>query len=102
MQGKWSKEQLETLPGWEFIGPGLCDLAAGRTSIGAILVLIGAARLRRQGFEIPTLPGVKLPYEHSLYSMIEDERGAGAHSYYNSLIRRLVSFERALENSRPG
>ena len=91
-------DQLESLPGWELVGPGLRDLRAGRISKEAILVLIASPRLRHQGFEIQIPDGVQKPYEHALYSMLEEERGDGAYSYYNSLLRRLVSFENAIES----
>jgi hypothetical protein len=35
--------------------------------------------------------------EHRLYTLLEDEDPTAAHAAYNALIRRLVSFERALE-----
>jgi len=34
--------------------------------------------------------------EHKLYARLAEEKANGAHSAYNALIRRLVSFERAL------
>jgi hypothetical protein len=33
--------------------------------------------------------------EHKLYLLLAREKGDAAHSAYNALIRRLVSFERA-------
>jgi hypothetical protein len=33
--------------------------------------------------------------EHKLYALLASEKGDAAHSAYNALIRRLVSFERA-------
>jgi hypothetical protein len=33
--------------------------------------------------------------EHKLYLLLAQEKGDAAHSAYNALIRRLVSFERA-------
>ena len=35
--------------------------------------------------------------EHRLYDLLAATHGDGAHSQYNALIRRLVSFERAAE-----
>lgn len=85
---------LEALPGGELIEQGLADLAAGRESIPALLVSIGAPRLRRAGVKIPrSLPSPEI----RLYTRLEDEDPLSAHSRYNPLIRRLVSFERALE-----
>lgn len=82
------------LPGSELILAGLADLQDGRHTAEALLVSIGAPRLRRSGVEIPT----ELPDpEHGLYELLAAEGPDSAHSRYNALIRRLVSFERALE-----
>jgi len=83
------------LPGHELIETGLADLRAGRETIEALLVAIGAPRLRRLGLDLPEhLP--ELP-EHRLYDLLEQDSSDSAHSRYNALIRRLVSFERAAE-----
>jgi hypothetical protein len=88
------------LPGEDLIEAGIEDLRAGRETIAALLVAVGAPRLRRIGYELP----VDLPTnpEHRLYDLIALDHGDGAHSHYNSWIRRLVSYERAaeLEQSR--
>ena len=83
---------LEGLPGGDLIVEGLRDLAAGRDTIPALLVMIGAPRLSALGLPIPrTSPGA----EHRLYERLALDDAATAHSRYNALIRRLVSFERA-------
>jgi hypothetical protein len=66
------------------------------------LVLIAGPRLRNLGIRIPERDHPR-PFEHQLYELLEERLGSGAHSYYNSLIRRIVSFARALEReqSRP-
>jgi hypothetical protein len=84
-----------SLPGGELIREGLEDAAAGRQTVGALLVAIGAPRLRRAGVEVPEM-GVAEP-EHRLYELLAAEDSDAAHSRYNALIRQLVSFERALE-----
>jgi len=83
------------LPGSDLIAAGLVDLRAGRETIAALLVAIGSPRLRRIGLELPE----KLPNdpEHRLYELLASEGSDSAHSRYNALIRRLVSFERAAE-----
>ena len=83
------------LPGAELIETGLADLAAGRETVESLLVSIGAARLRHAGIEVPkeTFPSP----EHRLYELLFDRNPDTAYSLYNSLIRRLVSFERAAE-----
>ena len=76
---------------------GLRDLEAGVTSIPSLLVSIGAPRLRRNGMRVEhTLRAPEL----ALYGMLYQRYGDAAHSRYNGLIRRLVSFERSLESVR--
>ncbi|MBI4424683.1 MAG: hypothetical protein HY554_13200 [Elusimicrobia bacterium] len=84
---------LQALPGGELVAQGICDLAAGRETANALLVSIGEPRLRTLGLEMP--PGLASP-EHRLYALLAAEGGDSAHSRYNALLRRLVSFERAL------
>jgi len=85
---------LRALPGGDLVEAGLADLAAGVESVAALLVSIGSPRLRRAGFEVP----VAIPdAEHRLYHKLAEEDQDSAHSRYNALIRRLVSFERAAE-----
>ena len=82
------------LPGFDLIEAGLRDLAAGTESIESLLVQIGAPRLTQLGIAVPAAPGDGAP-EHRLYSLLATEEPGAAHSRYNALIRRLVSFERA-------
>lgn len=82
------------LPGAELIEEGLADLRAGRMSTSALLALVGGPRLRRLGFDVPQ--GPQDP-EHRLYEALAAEDQDSAHSRYNALVRRLVSFERAAE-----
>jgi hypothetical protein len=86
--------QFDSLPGAELVEKGLDDLAGGVRSAAALLVAIGAPRLRELGVEVPACP-VEKP-EHALYALLAESAGNAAHSQYNALIRRLVSFERAL------
>ncbi|HEY3306060.1 MAG TPA: hypothetical protein VGL70_21270 [Candidatus Binatia bacterium] len=88
-------KDFSPFPGGELVRKGLEDLAAGRESEAALLVLIGAPRLRRLGFKVPE-PGLKIP-EHELYRLLASSNPDSAHSRYNALLRRLVRFERALE-----
>jgi len=81
------------LPGADLIETGLADLAAGRETIESLLVSIGAPKLRQLGIAIPA-PTFASP-EHRLYELLRAEDPRAAHSRYNALIRRLVSFERA-------
>jgi hypothetical protein len=83
------------LPGEDLIEAGLADLRAGRETIESLLVAIGAPRLKRIGLVLPdNLPALA---EHRLYRLLEQSGDESAHSRYNALIRRLVSYERAAE-----
>jgi hypothetical protein len=85
----------DALPGADLIRTGVGDLQRGLESIEALLVLVGAPRLRRIGIDVPDRP---VPYpEHRLYELLARSDSDSAHSRYNALIRRLVSFERAAE-----
>ena len=79
------------------IEAGIHDLARGVESLPALLVSIGAPRLARAGVTVPaTIPGP----EHRLFTLLAAEDAETAHSRYNALVRRLVSFERAAECAR--
>ena len=86
------------LPGDDLVAAGLRDLALDLESCEALLVSIGAPRLSRLGLAVVNpLPDA----EHRLYALLASTDRASAHSRYNALIRRLVSFERAAECARP-
>ena len=85
------------LPGADLIAAGLDDLARGEETIAALLVSIGAPRLRRLGLTVQTtLPEPEL----RLWAVLAREGAETAHGRYNALVRRLVSFERAAESVR--
>ncbi len=86
--------ELAPFPGGDLVETGLRDLSRGEETCEALLVSIGAPRLRRLGLDVPR--ALASP-EHRLYAMLESSDDASAHSRYNGLIRRLVSFEHALE-----
>ncbi len=89
---------FEALPGSDLIAQGLDDLAAGRKTCHGLLVLIGRPRLERLGLPEFTHNGTPSETPHlQLYELLALAHGDEAHSQYNALIRRLVSFERALE-----
>lgn len=81
------------LPGGDLIERGLADLARGEESVEGLLVAIGAPRLRRLGFQVPTIASP----EHKLYEVLSRADPDAAHGRYNALLRRLISFERAAE-----
>lgn len=84
---------LQATPGADLVERGIEDLRHQRDSIEALLVSIGAPRLAAAGIAVPT--PIPSP-EHKLYARLAVEKANGAHSAYNALIRRLVSFERAV------
>jgi hypothetical protein len=85
---------MTSLPGNDLIAADLEDLRHQRQTVEALLVAIGAPKLRSLGMELPdNLPTTP---EHRLYDLLSETEPDSAHSRYNALIRRLVSFERAL------
>lgn len=80
------------LPGQDLVATGLADLARGMDTIPALLVSIGAPRLRRLGFNVPSPIA---DAEHRLYEALSGADANSAHARYNALVRRLVSFERS-------
>jgi hypothetical protein len=85
---------MTLLPASDLIETGLRDLRERRETIASLLVSIGAPKLRQLGLDIPD-PIASNP-EHRLYDLLAGEEPDSAHSKYNALIRRLVSFERAI------
>lgn len=76
---------------------GIRDLRAGRLTAEALLVAIGAERLRAAGVDVP--PVDRPQAEHLLYELLRHEDPDSAHGRYNALLRRLVSYERAIEHA---
>ena len=82
------------MPGGDLVAKGLADLARSNVTVEALLVSIAAPRLRDKG----VLFAAPLPDpEHRLYESLAREDPDSAHSRYNALLRRLTSFESALE-----
>lgn len=94
-----SVTQLDRFPGSEIVATGLSDLAAGRRSVEAAAVEMAATRLREAGFEVPATAAGK-PASHRLYEALVAEHGDAAHSRYNAIVRRLVSFVQAVEHAQ--
>lgn len=89
VQARWAG-----LPGSDLVTAGVEDLERGLETIEALTVSIGAARLASLGIAIRS--PIPAP-EHRLYERPAEQDADAAHSRYNALIRRLVSFERAAE-----
>ena len=96
--GRYNRDVDLSLPGADMIERGLADLARGEESVEALLVSIGAPRLRGLGL---TLDHPFPNPERRLYDRLAEQDSDSAHSRYNALIRRLVSFERAAECVNP-
>jgi len=82
---------LEVLPGADLVKRGVEDLDGGRESAEALARIDWrppAAIDRHRAVLADPLP------EHKLYLLLAKEKGDAAHSAYNALIRRSVSFER--------
>lgn len=90
------------LPGADLLSRGLTDLAAGVRTAEALLVQIGAPRLRALGINVPgtdlNAPDMATP-DMALYELLAVDDPDTAHSRYNAPVRALVSFERAAESA---
>jgi hypothetical protein len=92
--------RMTGMPGGDLILRGLADLERRVESVEALLVAIGAPRLRRAGVAVPASAQLPASPEHGLYDLLCHQSPRGVHSRYNAWIRRLVSFERCLEFER--
>lgn len=88
---------MPDLPGAELIEQGVRDLERGVETVESLLVSIGAPRLRALGLVV-AVP-IDEP-ELRLYRRLAAQHGAAAHSRYNALVRRLVSYQRAAACAR--
>jgi len=91
---------IEHLPGGELIQRGLSDYAAGRVTQESCLLAVAWGRLQRGGLVLPVKSPSRFPEpEMQLYHLLRAEAG-DAYSRYNSLLRRLISFEQSLEHRK--
>ena len=89
------------LPANDLIAAGIRDLQDRRETVAALLVSIGAPKLRSLGVDVPNTAAIFGPFpEHRLYDLLATDNPDSAHSKYNALIRKLVSFERAIPCAR--
>jgi hypothetical protein len=86
--------EIERFPGGDLVAKGLRDLEEGHETVEALLVSIAAPRLRDAGF---TVARPLADAEHRLYAILARTDPDSAHSRYNALLRRLTSFESAIE-----
>ena len=85
------------LPGADLIEQGLRDLERGAETIESLLVSMGAPRLKALGLVVAAPIA---DAELRLYRRLAEEHGAAAHSRYNALVRRIVSYQRAAACAR--
>lgn len=93
--------ELGGLPGSEIVLAGLDDLAAGRESANASAVAMASRRLTAAGIDVPSPPAGE-PAGHSLYRQLTESGERDPHSRYNAVVRRVLSFIRAVEHARRG
>lgn len=80
------------LPGEDPVRTGVDDLAAGRHTAPALLVSLAVRRLRELGVDVvDPVPDA----DHRLWELLARDDPDAAHSRYNALVARLVSYERA-------
>lgn len=94
-----SSEEIMRLPGGERMLQGLQDWRDGRTTINSCLVVIAFGKFRAAGLVSGEAPFAEA--ELVLYDLLKKE-GHNAYGRYNSLIRELVSFGRALARAQRG
>ena len=83
-----------SLPAEDLVRSGIDDLRNHRMTTAALLVAIGSPKLKQLGIEVPEHDS-SCP-EHRLYDLLTKDWADSAHSRYNALIRKLVSYERAV------
>jgi hypothetical protein len=89
---------LDQLPGSDLVRTGIEDLRDGRETAAAALVSMARPRLRSVGIDVPRAR-VDKPAGHALYELLASEERSTAHSRYNALVARMVSFARAAEHA---
>jgi ATPase subunit of ABC transporter with duplicated ATPase domains len=86
-------ENIESLPGGTLMAHGFEDLKDGRETTASLLLSIAKPKLQAMGLKLNFW--IDEP-EKKLYLQLSNEYGDQAHKEYNTLIRRLISFEKTL------
>jgi len=94
-----SPAEIMKLPGGERMLQGLQDWRDGQTTVNSCLVVIAFGKFRAAGLVSGEAPFAEA--ELVLYDLLKKE-GHNAYGRYNSLIRELVSFGRALARAQRG
>jgi hypothetical protein len=84
------------LPGYELVERGVEDLAHHRVTRESLLLSRFSARFADAGMPLPA--SLEEP-DRRLYELLVSVEGDAAHSAYNALTRRIVSFLRAAERA---
>lgn len=87
---------IDNLPGAELLADALDPTRPRSVNVSSCLLSMARSRLQRGGMSVPSDRGNIADPELTLYRLLRAE-GGDAFSRYNSLVRRLVSLERALE-----
>jgi len=95
-----STSEQPRFPGAEIVDAGVRDLQLGATTVESEAVLMAAGRLREAGVDVPPGPESDAPASHRLYALLAAEDSRGAHSRFNAIARRIVSFAQAAEHAR--
>ena len=89
---------VENLPGEGMIRKGMKDLDSGLRTVESLLIMIAWDDLKRNGLPITRELPLEADGEILLYDLLRASGELDAYSKYNSLIRELVSFQRALRH----
>ena len=95
MKARISTSQLTGLPGEELVLKGLEDLGSGAVTEEACLVSMASPRLRECGL-LGSDTSLIADAEMTLYRLL-GQHVEDPYSRYNSLVRRLVRIEHALD-----
>jgi hypothetical protein len=87
---------FDHLPGGDLISQGISDGKAGKITVESCLVAIGAPRLLRSGLTLEGHVFSMNEPQQRLYQLLRQTSG-DAYARYNALIRRLISFQHALD-----
>lgn len=90
------------MPGHDLIDAGLAAVRRGEWTVEALLIAIGAPRLRSIGLHLPDLTDAPSHPELALYHTLGRIYPDDTHTRYNALIRRLVSYEQEMERRIQG
>jgi hypothetical protein len=77
-------------PGDDLVATGLADIAAGRKTVEALVVVAAEPRLQRVGVSVPEHRMDQTGRE--LYALLEADLGGRAHARYNALHRRVIAY----------